>query len=303
MAPSGGEAANGAHGIGPRRPVVFFAPMPEGNTIHRLARQHSRDFAGRIVRARSPQGRFAREARQLDRRRFLSADAWGKHLFHAWEGGRIVHVHLGMAGKFRRFDGDAPRARPTVRLRLAAELVTVDLIGPPTCELITESDRLAILARLGPDPLRDDADPEVARAALEKRPDRPIGDALLDQRVVAGAGNIYRNEALFLAGIHPLRRSGRISSDEWLALWETLRDLMRRGVREGTVTVTAGETPHPRAAGERTPGDDFYVYRMTVCRRCGSRLRELPLSGRRMFACPTCQPKRPARTRPRPPGR
>ena len=104
-----------------------------------------------------------------------------------------MHVHLGMAGMFRRFEGPAPRARPTVRLRLAAESVTVDLIGPPTCELITESDRLAILARLGPDPIRDDADPEVVRAALQKRPDRPIGDALLDQRVIAGAGNIYRN--------------------------------------------------------------------------------------------------------------
>ena len=273
--------------------------MPEGNTIHRLARQHARDFAGRVVRARSPQGRFAREARQLDRRHFLDADAWGKHLFHIWEGGRIVHVHLGMAGNFRRFEGAAPRARSTVRLRLAAEPVTVDLIGPPTCELITEKERLAIFARLGPDPLRDDADPEVVRAALLRRPDRPIGDALLDQRVVAGAGNIYRNEALFLTGIHPLRPSGRISPEEWRALWETLRDLLRRGVREGTVTVAAGEPAHPRAAGERTPGDDFYVYGMKVCRRCGSRLRELPLSGRRMFACPSCQPKPRARTRAR----
>jgi endonuclease-8 len=274
--------------------------MPEGNTIHRLARQHSRDFGGHIVRARSPQGRFAREARQLDRRLFLRADAYGKHLFHFWEEGRIVHIHLGMAGTFRRFEDGAPRARPTVRLRLAAERVTVDLIGPPTCELITEEERLAILARLGPDPLRSDAEPDTIRAALEKRPDRPIGDALLDQRVLAGAGNIYRNEALFLAGIHPLRPSGRISQDEWLELWETLRALMRRGVREGTVTVNKGEAPHPRAAAERTPDDDFYVYGMTICRRCGSRLRELPLSGRRMFACPSCQPKRRARTRFRP---
>ena len=274
--------------------------MPEGNTIHRLAQQHSRDFGGRIVRARSPQGRFAREARQLDRRRFLRAEAYGKHLFHIWEEGRIVHIHLGMAGTFRRFEGGAPRARPTVRLRLRAEPVTVDLIGPPTCELINEEQRLAILARLGPDPLRSDADPDTVRAALERRPDRPIGDALLDQRVLAGAGNIYRNEALFLTGIHPLRPSGRISRDEWLALWETLRELMRRGVREGTVTVAPGEAPHPRAAGERTPDDDFYVYGMTICRRCGSRLRELPLSGRRMFACPSCQPKRRARTRVRP---
>ncbi len=197
-----------------------------------------------------------------------------------------------MAGNFLRFEGTAPRARPTVRLRLSTDPVTVDLIGPPTCELITEAQMLAIRARLGPDPLRSDADPETFLAALEKRPDRPIGDALLDQRVLAGAGNIYRNEALFLMGMHPLRPSGRLSPEEKILLWNTLRALMHRGVREGTVTVTAGEAPHPRAAAERSPGDDFYVYGMTVCRRCGSRLRELPLSGRRMFACPSCQPKR-----------
>ncbi|HEY6065722.1 MAG TPA: DNA-formamidopyrimidine glycosylase family protein [Thermoanaerobaculia bacterium] len=265
--------------------------MPEGNTIHRLARQHTRDFGGRIVRARSPQGRFAREARRLDRRGFLRADAHGKHLFHFWEGGRIVHVHLGMAGKFYRFLGAAPRARPTVRMRLAASPVTTDLIGPPTCELITEERRLEIVARLGPDPLRDDADPERVRAALDKRPDRPIGDALLDQRVLAGAGNIYRNEALFLAGVHPLRPSRRVSREEFVALWETLASLMRRGVGEGTVTVDSSEEPHARARAERATDDDFYVYGMTFCRRCGSKLRELPLSGRRMFACPKCQPR------------
>jgi endonuclease-8 len=266
--------------------------MPEGNTIHRLARQHTTDFGGRIVRARSPQGRFAREARRLDRRGFLRADAHGKHLFHFWEGGRIVHVHLGMAGEFYRFEGTAPRPRPSVRLRLAAPPVTTDLIGPPTCELITQEKLREILARLGPDPLRDDADPEAARAALDRLPDRPIGDALLDQRAIAGAGNIYRNEALFLTGIHPLRPSGRLSPEEWHALWRTLRSLMQRGVGEGTVTVDASEEPHPRALAERADDDDFYVYGMMICRRCGSKLRELQLSGRRMFACPTCQPKR-----------
>jgi endonuclease-8 len=266
--------------------------MPEGNTIHRLAREQNRDFGGRLVRARSPQGRFAREARRLDRRRFLRADAYGKHLFQFWEGGRIVHVHLGMAGDFHRFEGSAPRARPTVRLRLSAEPVTLDLIGPPTCELITDAERLAILARLGPDPLREDVDPEAVLAALAKRPHRPIGDALLDQRVLAGAGNIYRSEALFLSGIHPLRPARRVSREELLLLWETLRRLMRRGVGEGTVTVDSSEAVHSRAVAERAAKeDDFYVYRKTICRRCGSKLRELPLSGRRMFACPSCQPR------------
>jgi endonuclease-8 len=267
--------------------------MPEGNTIHRLARDQTRDFGGRILRAGSPQGRFAREARRLDRRGFQRAEAYGKHLFHFWEGGRIVHVHLGMAGEFYRFEGTAPRPRPTVRLRLAAAPVTIDLIGPPTCELITEQERRGILARLGPDPLRAAADPEAVRTSLDRRRDRPIGDALLDQRIIAGVGNIYRNEALYLTGIHPLRPSGRVSREEWLTLWETLRSLMRRGVDEGTVTVDASEELHPRARRERAGGDDdFYVYGKTICRRCGSKLRELPLSGRRMFACPKCQPRR-----------
>jgi len=127
--------------------------MPEGNTIHWLARAHNRDLAGQVVRVSSPQGRFAREARRLDRRRFLRAEAYGKHLFHHWEGDAVVHVHLGMAGWFYRYRGAAPRPRPSVRMRLAAPGVTVDLIGPPTCALGTAADRDAVVARLGPDPL------------------------------------------------------------------------------------------------------------------------------------------------------
>lgn len=265
--------------------------MPEGNTIHRLAREHTRDLSGRIVRVSSPQGRFAAEARRLDRHRFLEADAFGKHLFHFWQGGLIVHIHLGMAGEFFRFEGKPPPPRASVRMRLCAPPVTIDLIGPPTCALISEEERLAILARLGPDPLRRDSDLELVHAALQKRPDRPIGDALLDQRVISGVGNIYRNEALFLTGIHPLRPAGLLTGDEWSRLWETLRRLMRRGVTTRRIsTVDPGETPHPRA--NRGTRDPFYVYRNEVCRRCGGRIRELPLSGRRMFACEACQPKR-----------
>jgi endonuclease-8 len=270
--------------------------MPEGNTIHRLARDHSRDFSGRIVRVSSPQGRFAVEAGKLDRRRFLGADAWGKHLFHLWQGGLVVHMHLGMAGGFRRFAGKRPPPRSTVRMRLLIPHLAVDLIGPPTCELVGEAEMLAIFARLGPDPLRRDGDPEVAWERIAKRPDRPIGDALLDQRVVSGVGNIYRNEVLFLHGVHPLRPAKRVSKEEWLAMWETLRRLMARGVREGTTTVDVRETPHPASA--RSPeNDDFYVYGQTMCRRCGGPIRSFPLSGRRMFACPACQMRRlPART-------
>lgn len=269
--------------------------MPEGNTIHRFARSHTRDFAGRIVGVSSPQGRFAAEAKRLGRRRFLRAEAYGKHLFHFWEGGLVVHVHLGMAGWFYRFRGAAPEPRPSVRMRLATRNVTVDLIGPPTCELLSADARQAVLDRLGPDPLREDADPERVWSELRRRR-RPIGDALLDQRVIAGVGNIYRNEALFLSGIHPLRRSDRLSAEEWSRLWETTSRLMRRGLRPGSIaTVDPKEPPHAAAAHARSARDAFYVYQNGVCRRCGSPLREFPLSGRRMWACRTCQPRGGAR--------
>lgn len=264
--------------------------MPEGNTIHRLARIHTRDFGGRRVRASSPQGRFAREAAKLDGRRFLRAEAHGKHLFHRWSGGLVVHVHLGMAGWFYRHRAPAPEPRPTVRLRLSGNGVTTDLIGPPTCELIPEFARRAVLARLGPDPLRKDFDPAAVWDALRKRPRRSIGDALLDQRVLSGVGNIYRNEALFLTGVHPLRPSGRLSEADWEALWKTLRRLMRRGVSQVEVrTADAREPTHPLSG--RRPGEPFYVYQQEICRRCATPVREFPLSARRMFACETCQPR------------
>ncbi len=275
--------------------------MPEGNTIHWLARVHTRDFAGRRVRAASPQGRFAREARRLDGRRFEGAEAYGKHLFHHWSGGLVVHVHLGMAGWFYRHPSPAPAPRETVRLRLATRDVATDLIGPPTCELIPEFARRKLLARLGPDPLRRDFDPGRARAELTRRPRRTIGDALLDQRVLAGVGNIYRAEALFVTGIHPERASSSLSDEEWERLWKTVRAQMRRGVVRGRIrTIESDERPpHPLAG--RAADDAFYVYQQAICRRCASPIEEFPMSARRMFACPRCQPgpgRRPARPRP-----
>ena len=264
--------------------------MPEGNTIHWLARAHNRDLSGRRVRVSSPQGRFAREARRLDGRVFVRAEPYGKHLFHHWEGGAVVPVHLGMAGWFYRYPGKPPEPRPSVRMRLSAPSVTVDLIGPPTCALGTTADRDAVIARLGPDPLDPSSDPMRGFERLGRRR-TPIGDALLDQRVAAGVGNIYRCEALFLAGIHPLRPSKRIREAEWLEIWDIVRDLMRRGARAGRIsTVDPREPAHPKSL--RGPRDAFYVYQREICRRCGSPLQEFPLSGRRMWACPVDQPRR-----------
>ena len=251
--------------------------MPEGNTIHRLARIHNRDFAGRKVAASSPQGRFAREAKRLDGRRFRRAEAYGKHLFHHWSGGLVVHVHLGMAGWFYRYARRVPQPKDTVRLRLATSSVTTDLIGPPTCELMPEFARRALLARLGPDPLRRDFDPERAWETLRRRPRRAIGDALLDQRVLAGVGNIYRNEALFLEGIHPLRPAGRLTREQWDGVWKTVRapDAPGRG---------AGARPHGRPARAGA----------SALRPRRGRRRLLRLPGRRLPPLRHAHPRVPA---------
>lgn len=262
--------------------------MPEGNSIHRFAREHTRDLAGRRVRVSSPQGRLRREARRLNGRVFLRAEAHGKHLFHHWEGGFIVHVHLGMYGWFYRRDLPAPEPRPTVRMRLSTPEVTWDLIGPPTSELVTSEEHGRILARLGPDPLRSRAGARRFALALANSR-RTVGDALLDQRVAAGVGNIYRAEALYLAGIHPLRAARSLTAEESGRLWGIVGELMRKGVREDrTSTVRREErTPEERRRGTEA----FYVYQQERCRRCGGRIRRFPLTARVMYACPRCQPR------------
>lgn len=262
--------------------------MPEGNTLHRLAREHNRDLSGRRVRVSSPHGHFAIPARRLNGRLFEHAEARGKHLFHHWQGDLIVHVHLGMFGWFYRRDNPAPKPRPTVRMRLTTPDVTHDLIGPPTLELITAEKRRQILERLGPDPLSPHNEINRFREALVAS-DAPIAHALLDQRMVSGVGNIYRAEALYLTGIHPLRKSGSLTETEQVLLWQTLRALMRRGVRQGTTATVALADLEP--GEKRSGGGAFYVYQRDRCRRCGRNVRRFPLSGRTMYACAGCQPR------------
>src|SRR5579884_3608468 len=151
--------------------------MPEGHTLHRLARLHRRRFAGAPVAVSSPQGRFASSA--VDGRVLLRTSAWGKHLFHHYEplrGGPIVHVHLGLYGAFtewERPDGAMlPEPVGQVRMRMVGDGYGADLRGPTVCEVIDEGGVSDVLARLGPDPLRNDADPSWAwtRIAKSRRP-------------------------------------------------------------------------------------------------------------------------------------
>lgn len=264
--------------------------MPEGHTLHRCARLHRKALAGRPVRVDSPQGRFT-GSDELDGRRLETVDAYGKHLVYRFAGGRLLHVHLGLFGRFRRFPaGRAPEPTPATRLRLAGDGAVLHLSGPIACELIDEAGAEALLARLGPDPLDRGADPERAWAALQRRR-APVAQALLDQGVVAGVGNVFRAEVLFRARIHPDRPARELARAEFDRVWADLVALMRAAERSGRIV-----TVEPAEVGARTRAqvpDDArcYVYRRAgdPCRRCGEPVVAWPLGGRSVYACPPCQ--------------
>jgi endonuclease-8 len=264
--------------------------MPEGHTIHRIAKDHSKLLTGRPVDVSSPQGRFAADAALVDGVVLGKIEAFGKHLFYYWRNGLVGHVHLGLFGKFRVTPGDVrPEPVGQVRMRMSTDLGTIDLAGPTDCSIGTADDRDAIVARLGPDPLRRDARPEIAIQRM-RRSAQPIGALLLDQKVLAGVGNVFRAEALFINGIHPERKSRDCDTAELEALWTTISVMLRQGVKDNRIiTIDRREFAIPKGAVRR--GDTTYVYHRDVCLRCGTPVQIVELAGRACYYCPTCQPR------------
>jgi formamidopyrimidine-DNA glycosylase len=264
--------------------------VPEGHTIHRLARRHTALLVGRPVRATSPQGRFEDGAQRLDGRVVQRIEAYGKHLFYRFDGDVRLHVHLGLYGGWTVGAVPAPEPRGALRLRLLAGQAWLDLRGPTACELWTPADQHALVARLGPDPLRRDADPALAWARVS-RSRTAIGALLMDQSVLAGVGNVYRAEALFRAGLTPFRPGRDVPGAVWDGIWTDLVVLLRAGVRAGHIVTTARED-RDRRSGPARLGDRFYVYRRAglPCRRCGTEVRTQVMVARNLYWCPVCQP-------------
>ncbi|CAO5247760.1 Fpg/Nei family DNA glycosylase [Frankia sp. AgKG'84/4] len=268
--------------------------MPEGHTVHRLATKHLKMFRGRTIEAASPQGRFAEGARRLDGRMLTDAQAHGKHLLLTFGGDDVLHVHLGLYGTYALGPAPAPVPTGAVRLRLAADPGYADLRGPNACELLGAGEMTALRARLGPDPLRADADPDLAWRRIT-RSRTPIAALLLDQTVVAGPGNIYRAEVLFRAGVHPLLPGRELTAPQWAEIWADLRVLMADGVASGRIdTVRPAHTPEAMGRPPRVDdhGGEVYVYRRTgqPCLVCASEVRAARLAARNLFWCPGCQP-------------
>lgn len=295
--------------------------MPEGHSIHRLARQFNSVFGGQRLGVSSPQGRFQAGAELIDGTVLTGAQAHGKQLFLDFDSELVLRVHLGLYGAWS-FGGDssfrgassigaprrigeqesadddgAPYAGPpapvgAVRVRLQSPHGWADLRGPTACDLITPAERAVVVARLGPDPLNPTADP--FRFVNRLRGTRTaVGLSLMNQAVIAGVGNVYRAEALFRRRIHPWLQGIRLSEADALELWDDLALLMADGVRIGRIVTTATGDRAPRTVDTRlvSAEDAHYVYNRTglPCRICGTTVSMAGMGARKLYWCPVCQ--------------
>ena len=245
--------------------------MPEGDTIHYAARRIRPLVVGLVPEIAHPNPRLRGERwpEKLAGRAVTHVDAHGKHLFVHFEGDLAIHSHLRMTGSWGTYrDGQRwRRAQRRAWLVLRTHHGEVVQFDGPVLELLTESrtrfDRR--LAMLGPDILAPELDEPAFLARLRADdPTRAIGDALLDQRTIAGIGNLWKCEGCFAAGIDPWRPTGTLSDDEALAIVRAARPGMQQSARDGmqdlhrVVYAKAGR-PCPRCGApirSRGQGDD-----------------------------------------------
>jgi endonuclease-8 len=264
--------------------------VPEGHTLHRLARDFRSSFGGgQLLRLTSPQGRFTESAALLDGSPLERTDAHGKHLFLGFPGRRWIHIHLGLYGKFAVGQTPAPDPVGALRLRIEGDEQYADLRGATACELIGPAEKAVVHARLGADPLRRDAHPERSWQRISTSR-APIGTLLMDQTVIAGVGNVFRAEVLYRHTLSPFRPGHDVTREEWEAIWADLTALLRAGVRTKRIVTTRVED-RPRRTRRPTVEESFYVYRRAgePCRVCGTEVRTETMQGRNLFWCSTCQ--------------
>src|SRR5215210_5381873 len=203
--------------------------MPEGDSLHRAARR-LQVLVGETVEVESPNPRAAATgvAEQLDGRRLERVEAVGKNLVLSFEGGLVLRSHLRMSGRWTvRERGSMTRGgRPWLVLRGSGREAV--LWGGPVLELNTRAVR-----RLGPDILGRPPDFDRMVSNIRRDRGREIGDALLDQRLVAGIGNLWKAEALWRASVSPWRRVAEVSDEELYAVLREAARLMRRSVATG----------------------------------------------------------------------
>ncbi|MBZ5733773.1 Fpg/Nei family DNA glycosylase [Nocardioides sp. TRM66260-LWL] len=262
--------------------------MPEGDTVYRAARLLDRGLAGRTLTRtdlRVPSLATVDLVGGLVR----GTASYGKHLLtridHDDLGAWTLHTHLRMEGSWRLFRPGQPWSRPEhqARVVLGADRVLAVGFSLGVVELVPRSAEGGAIGHLGPDLLGDFDEAEALRR-LTADPERPIGEALRDQRNLAGLGNMYVAELLFVSGVHPMRPVGEIA------------DRLPRMVRRGRQMLDLNkERAIQTTTGDLRDRERHWVYRRDTapCRRCGGRIRveqQGPAGQERtVYFCPTCQ--------------
>jgi endonuclease VIII len=257
--------------------------VPEGDTIHHAAARIRSVLQGRVpeeILTPHPRHHFARWPQRLAGSAVQAVDAHGKHLFLRFDGGLTVHSHLRMTGMWGVYrEGERwRRARRRAWLVLRCNGCEVVQFDGPVLELMSDARTRSDprLGALGQDVLGESFDTGAFIARLrEDDPTRPIGDALLDQRTVAGIGNVWKAECCFALGVDPWRALAEVGDEEALALVGFAREHMRTSAREGL-------RARPRAVYNRAG---------QPCPRCGAtiRARGQGESNRVTYWCPGCQ--------------
>jgi formamidopyrimidine-DNA glycosylase len=263
--------------------------MPEGDSVYLLARRLDKALKGRRIGfsdLRTPKVATI----DLAGRAVVEHDTHGKHLLTRLSGDITLHTHLRMQGSWSVV---GPGKKLPSRLMGDVRVVLQAVSGPtayglllPVVDVIHSTRERDLIGHLGPDPLRADWDPAEAVRRLEADPDRPVGAALLDQRLMAGLGNLWANELCFLRGHSPWTPVGEVDVPALVQL--TAKALRTSAHNPGSYQVTTGNTRR---------GEQHWVAGRAgrSCLRCGTPVRvvaEVPNSPelRRTWWCPTCQP-------------
>ena len=260
--------------------------MAEGDTLARIATALGAALVGAEVR--NAEGRAGTRLSALVGVRVSGVEARGKHLLIAFDNGLTLHTHLALHGSWHRYRPGERWRRPRTR---ASALIETDAtvavaFDAPTVELL-DSRAVAIhprLRQLGPDASAAgfDLDEAVRRLRAPANAERPIGDALLDQRVVAGLGNVYRSELPFIERLDPRTPVGLLDEA-----------VLRRLLASGSRLLRANAAGGRRVTTEPGMGGNLYVYGRAgrPCRRCGTPIvSERAAAGRWLYRCPRCQP-------------
>jgi endonuclease-8 len=278
--------------------------VPEGDTIFRAARTLHQALAGKpvtrfetaVAHLQSAAGDAPVTGRTVER-----VEARGKWLLIHFSGDLILLTHMRMSGSWHIYRPGEPWQRP--RRQMRALIATPDFeavafdVPVARFETARSLERQAAMPQLGPDLLSPQFAADDAAARLLLHPDREIGDALLDQRIMAGAGNVFKSEICFACGVHPFRRVASLTPAERDCLLHTARKFLLSNAREGADGAMVTWTGPRRTTRSSDPGARLWVYRRAgrPCRRCGAPIlsRKQGSNARSTFWCPQCQPAPP----------